>query len=499
MNEPMSSNRSDEDEDDISPRKRKSVKSKLQERGRPRRGELQQDGTRTIANARPKAWTASTIPNEANPSYQTVKRKSSNRSDEDEADVSPQKREYKTSTQASETWIGKASQRGTKKTEKTCPERTTCSVGMETNNIIPDLQDFKSYTDPQDTKVDQSSTQQRQTCYAIRRFRPLTNLHNNCWFNANIQALISTNAAVDALLEVPDDEWANHKDMEISRFLRRYKKNKVLKKKKHTRSLLQVLSSRKEGSLIYGQQNDAHEFISLHLGPMKSNIGMNTIGVEQCVLCTTCNERTQIRRHEFTEIIVPVLSNADKISLQREVDKMTKEPDLIERRDPCEKCRNFSQLSTQKKLKTVPQCLIIVMQRNKSQGKMLASVEPSDKIFMTYLRGTENDEVMSIYQLRSVIVHKGDTCDVGHYVTMVRKSTAKNGWILCDDHIIENARPQDIAAVYDQSYIIMYDNTTPIQQEISQRVTSDSTSHGTPNSENGAEKRSPLKNVASSP
>ncbi|XP_030855061.1 uncharacterized protein LOC105447491 [Strongylocentrotus purpuratus] len=213
-----------------------------------------------------------------------------------------------------------------------------------------------------------------------------------------------------------------------------------------------------------------------------SNIGLNTFEVEQCVACTNCFERTLSRRHEFTEIIVPVLHDWDNISLQNEVDRVTRYPDLIEGGTPCDKCHNIGLRVTQKEMKTVPQFLMFVMQRNQGRGKMLAPVEPPDEIVMTYSGGAGNTEKTCLFQLKSVVVHKGDTCDQGHYVTMVREPAAESGWIICDDHIIETARPEDISAVYDQCYMIIYERMAVVRTD-----TGDSTNRQIPVPGSGTE------------
>ncbi|XP_033121106.1 uncharacterized protein LOC117120199 [Anneissia japonica] len=154
-----SNNSNDEDEDDVSPQKGKvcvvlykperyisptlfsfSAKSKTASKKRTNLVEENCDNMQheQLKMQEKKHWKYQQSPMKPIPVTKPFTQKSRNRSDEDEDDVSSRNKKYKTSTQASETWIGKASQRGTKKTEKTSPERTT-SVGRETNNIIPDL------------------------------------------------------------------------------------------------------------------------------------------------------------------------------------------------------------------------------------------------------------------------------------------------------------------------------------------------------------------------
>ena len=144
----------------------------------------------------------------------------------------------------------------------------------------------------------------------------------------------------------------------MSRFIRSYRKSDAIVYDL-LESLLRTLSEPREGGLMYGQQNDAHEFISRTLGPMMSNIGLNTFEVEQRFVCVNCNKSTEIRRHAFTEIIVPVLHDKQRVDLQIEVDKATGDLDFVEDGQPCEKCRNVGARITQKEMKTVPPLLMI--------------------------------------------------------------------------------------------------------------------------------------------
>jgi len=217
-------------------------------------------------------------------------------------------------------------------------------------------------------------------------------------------------------------------------------------------------------TMVLGQQEDSHEFLRALLSALVMD-GFNTqISslfdglLESAVTCTVCNN-SSIMRDRYMDLSLEI-EPAGIVSLYGALEHFTKEELLsIDNKVTCDLCEKKQVVRKGLRLATAPTVLVCHLKRFAynvyGQPRRLNKVVSFPLTldisgFMSYA----NKSHPAPYELVSVLVHEGRTCNSGHYLAYVR---GKGGPVHC---------PSGIKAPHDQWYRVSDTHVMPVSLEV---------------------------------
>ena len=210
------------------------------------------------------------------------------------------------------------------------------------------------------------------------------------------------------------------------------------------------------------QQEDAHEFFrsllsSLTMNGQNARLSSLFDGLlESSVTCNTCR-KSSLTRDRYMDLSLDI-ADRDVISLEKALAKFTEEETLEDdNMVTCSRCKVKRAVTKGLRLATAPTMLVINYKRfaYDNYGRLSRLSKQ-----VTFPLRLELKEYMSRanrgkpppYSLVAVLVHRGRSCDCGHYFAYVRKGT---DWYLANDAVVTKVDVEEVLSA--QAYVLVYE------------------------------------------
>lgn len=302
----------------------------------------------------------------------------------------------------------------------------------------------------------------------------LINCGNSCFANVVLQCLTYTRPLVAYLLESNHSDTCGRNDWcflcELQHHVRRVKQSE------EPFSPLGILSHipKMSGSLGYGRQEDAHEFMRVAIDSMQS-ICLDEVGGEKAVdpdtrettliyyifgghlqsqvKCTQCY-RVSNRYENMMDLNVEI--QGDVASLEDALEQFTAFEWLDgENRYKCDGCDAYVKALKRLTVHQAPNILTIALKRFQTGrfGKLNKRVTfPETLDLSPYVSGKGNG--LLIYKLYAVVVHVDmlNASFFGHYVCYVKD--LHGSWYRIDDFKVKRVDLEDVLS--ERAYMLLY-------------------------------------------
>lgn len=210
------------------------------------------------------------------------------------------------------------------------------------------------------------------------------------------------------------------------------------------------------------QQEDAHEFLRALLGTLVMNGRNKQLSslfdglLESAVVCRTCG-RTSLTRDRYMDLSLDI--NRPEIrTLDDALYGFTKSEILDGDNSVfCQKCDKKRSVTKGLRLATAPSILVCHLKRFafNHYGRLIRLHKKVDfpmQLEIGEFMSNLNKATPPPYDLVGILVHQGQTCASGHYVSFVKKG---GQWYRCNDSVVSKV---DQATVFSQqAYILMYE------------------------------------------
>lgn len=210
------------------------------------------------------------------------------------------------------------------------------------------------------------------------------------------------------------------------------------------------------------QQEDAHEFMRALLSNLVMNGHNRQLSslfdglLESSVTCQTCG-RASLTRDRYMDLSVDI-NHVEIATLDDALFEFTKDELLTEDNAFfCQRCRKKQSVTKGLRLATAPSILVVHLKRFafNDYGRLVRlhkRIEFPQRLEIGDYMSNLNKARPPAYELVGVLVHQGQTCASGHYLSFVKK----NGeWFKCNDS--EVSKVDESTVMIQQAYIVMYE------------------------------------------
>lgn len=210
------------------------------------------------------------------------------------------------------------------------------------------------------------------------------------------------------------------------------------------------------------QQEDAHEFMRALLSNLVMNGHNRQLSslfdglLESSVTCQVCG-RASLTRDRYMDLSVDI-NDVEITTLDDALFEFTKDELLTEDNAVfCQRCRKKQSVTKGLRLATAPSIMVIHLKRFafNDYGRLVRlhkRIEFPQKLEIGDYMSNLNKARPPPYSLVGVLVHQGQTCASGHYLSFVKK----NGeWFKCNDS--EVSKVDESTVMMQQAYILMYE------------------------------------------
>ena len=210
------------------------------------------------------------------------------------------------------------------------------------------------------------------------------------------------------------------------------------------------------------QQEDAHEFLRALLSTLVMNGHNKQLSslfdglLESAVTCQTCG-RASLTRDRYMDLSLDI-NDVDVSTLNDALYEFTKTETLMDDNAVfCQKCRKKRAVTKGLRLATAPSILVCHLKRfaYNDYGRLVRlhkRVQFPERLEIGDYMSKMNKARPPPYDLVGVLVHQGQTCASGHYLSFVKK----NGeWFKCNDS--EVTRVDESTVMMQQAYVLMYE------------------------------------------
>jgi len=210
------------------------------------------------------------------------------------------------------------------------------------------------------------------------------------------------------------------------------------------------------------QQEDAHEFMRALLSNLVMNGHNRKLSslfdglLESSVTCHSCG-RASLTRDRYMDLSVDI-NDVEISTLDDALFEFTKEEILTEDNAVfCQRCRKKQPVTKGLRLATAPSILVIHLKRFafNDYGRLVRlhkHIKFDQRLEIGDYMSNLNKARPPAYSLVGVLVHQGQTCASGHYLSFVKK----NGeWFKCNDS--EVSVVDESTVMRQQAYILMYE------------------------------------------
>lgn len=210
------------------------------------------------------------------------------------------------------------------------------------------------------------------------------------------------------------------------------------------------------------QQEDAHEFFrsllsSLTMHGQNARLSSLFDGLlESSVTCQTCR-KTSLTRDRYMDLSLDI---ADKNinTLEKAFEKFTEDETLChDNMVTCSRCKVKRVVTKGLRLATAPTMLVINYKRfaYDNYGRLSRLSKPVNfplRLEISNYMSRANRGKPPPYTLVAVLVHRGRSCDCGHYFAYVRKG---KDWYLANDAEVTKVDVEEVLSA--QAYVLVYE------------------------------------------
>ena len=322
-------------------------------------------------------------------------------------------------------------------------------------------------------------------------FNGLPNKHNNCWFNAAIQAFGSLATAHHILKGaslVDDVDCIFSACLGVLEYIICVKRSNVSVSSMQEKCLREMfMLDRNEFQL--NQQHDAQAFITklIHNFNDRSDEKLFMLALTRYSTCFDCGKvETQMNEDQITMLMLNAAgmgtSEKSMSTVQTLIDDYFADEEL---KSDCE-CGKMKNKGYGKVITATPNELAIVIKRygfdshSKTPFKVRKPIVPTHIIELHHhslnsntknaifkdnenanMRETQVTNISTQYRLRAVVIHRGETLCSGHYTTYVFLN--EDLAVMCDDENISIMQRDALAEVMTDSYLLFYENVDIIE------------------------------------
>jgi len=211
-----------------------------------------------------------------------------------------------------------------------------------------------------------------------------------------------------------------------------------------------------------GRQEDAHEFLralisTLVMDGFNKKLSSLFDGLlESSVTCQTCNS-CSTRRDRYMDLSLEI-SDPCIGTLHDALSHFTKTESLgKENMVDCNKCQKRRQVSKGLRLATAPTILVCHLKRFMHDkygriSRVSKSIEFPLFLDISNCMSKVNRSIPPLYELVGVLVHQGQSCTSGHYISYVK--SGEEWYRISDNHVVQ----VEVSYVMQQkAYILMYE------------------------------------------
>ena len=209
------------------------------------------------------------------------------------------------------------------------------------------------------------------------------------------------------------------------------------------------------------QQEDAHEFFRSLLSALTmhgQNARLSSLFdglLESSLVCQTCG-KTSLTRDRYMDLSLDITGNV--ATLDGALEKFTEEETLSDSNKVfCSRCQVKQAMTKGLRLATAPTMLVINYKRfaYDMYGRMSRLSKPVHfplRLEIGEYMSRANRGKPQPYTLVAVLVHRGRSCDRGHYFAYVRKG---KDWYLCNDSVVTKVDVSEV--LKSQAYVLVYE------------------------------------------
>lgn len=210
------------------------------------------------------------------------------------------------------------------------------------------------------------------------------------------------------------------------------------------------------------QQEDAHEFFrsllsSLTMNGQNARLSSLFDGLlESSVTCHTCR-KSSLTRDRYMDLSLDI-ADRNVISLDKALAKFTEEETLDEdNMVTCSRCKVKRIVTKGLRLATAPTMLVINYKRFAYDNygrlsRLSKQVTFPLRLELKDYMSRANRGKPPPYALMAVMVHRGRSCDCGHYFAYVRKG---QDWYLANDSVVTKVDVEEVLSA--QAYVLVYE------------------------------------------
>lgn len=210
------------------------------------------------------------------------------------------------------------------------------------------------------------------------------------------------------------------------------------------------------------QQEDAHEFfrsllscLSLHGQNARLSSLFDGL-LESSVTCQVCS-KTSLTRDRYMDLSLDI-SDGDITNINEAFEKFTEEETLChDNMVTCSRCKEKRVVTKGLKLATAPTMLVInfkrfAYDRYGRMSRLSKQVHFPLRLDIGGFMSRANRGKPPPYTLVAVLVHRGRSCDCGHYFAYVRKGS---DWYLANDAEVTKVDVDEVLRA--QAYVLVYE------------------------------------------
>jgi len=210
------------------------------------------------------------------------------------------------------------------------------------------------------------------------------------------------------------------------------------------------------------QQEDAHEFFrsllsSLTMHGQNARLSSLFDGLlESAVICQTCH-KTSLTRDRYMDLSLDIADKSTN-TLERALEKFTEEETLChDNMVTCSRCKVKRVVTKGLRLATAPTMLVINYKRFAYDNygrlsRLSKQVHFPLRLDIGGYMSRANRGKPPPYTLIAVLVHRGRSCDCGHYFAYVRKG---KDWYLANDAEVTKVDVEEVLNA--QAYVLVYE------------------------------------------
>lgn len=210
------------------------------------------------------------------------------------------------------------------------------------------------------------------------------------------------------------------------------------------------------------QQEDAHEFMRALLSNLVMNGHNRQLSslfdglLESSVTCLCCG-RASLTRDRYMDLSVDI-NDPEITTIDDALFEFTKDETLTDDNAVfCQRCRKKQSVTKGLRLATAPSILVVHLKRFafNDYGRLVRLHKKVDfplKLEIGDYMSNLNKARPPAYTLVGVLVHQGQTCASGHYLSFVKKNEE---WFKCNDSEVSVVDEKTV--MMQQAYILMYE------------------------------------------